>query len=263
MMMFKGKTTAMTMTMALALAVFLVQGARAAEAKVPADEAAKVEMLTKQVRDLRDAIQILSNRVNQLASRARRAPRRESVDLDGAPVLGNHKAKIGIVEFSDFQCPYCRRFHELVYPMLKSRYIDTGKVDFMVRDFPLYFHKHAMNAAIAVSCMREQKPGAFWKIQHEMFTHQKEFGKDYYQKVAKKFGVDEKRYRTCIGEPKEKKHMQDALKYGRAVGVSGTPTFFIGRIKGDRLVDAVRVEGVQPLSVFSQVIGSLEDKNGS
>lgn len=250
------------MILGAALAVPAMQSA-AADAKSPAGDAGKLEKLTRQVADLREALQILSNRVNRLASQTRQAPQRESVALDGAPVLGDQRAKIGIVEFSDFQCPYCRRFHELVYPMLKSRYIDSGKVDFIVRDFPLYFHKHALNAAIAVNCMRDQKPSAFWDIQHEMFTHQKSFGKDYYKKVAKKFGADGTRYRSCVGDPKQKAQIQEALNYGQAAGVSGTPTFFIGRIKGDRLVDAVRLEGVQPLSVFSQVIGSLQAKKGS
>lgn len=255
-------------TMSLALCCAASAAAAAPVAGTAAGEAAKgrgkpsIAELQGEVRSLRDEVAILAGQIKQLQVQAvsQREPQRESIDLDGAPVLGNRQAKIGIVEFSDFQCPYCRRFHELVYPTLKSRYIDTGKVSFIVKDFPLNFHAHAMSAAIAVNCAREQDPAATWDVQDDLFSHQKDFGDKYFEALAKHFKLDKGRYQACLKDSQVKQRVERELNYGMAAGVSGTPTFFIGRVDGDQLVDALRVEGVQPISVFAQVIASLGRK---
>lgn len=218
--------------------------------------AKQIEQMQTQISAMHDDITKLSDRLKKLEALVPKPqePVRMDVKLDGAHVLGDQHAKLGIVEFADFQCPYCRHFYQDVFPQLKKSYFDTGKVSFIVRNFPLDFHAHAMNAALAVSCVAKLDDGAYWDIQKELFNNQQRFGKNYFSGLAHQYGLDEGKYQACLKDSHQKQLVENDLNYARTLGVTGTPTFFIGKLKGDRLVKAVRMEGVQPYAVFSQVI---------
>ena len=242
---------------------FAFSGITAADPAVNGDApelAKQIERLQTQIGAMHDDMAKLSDRLNKLEARVPKPqePERVNVNLDGAHVLGDQQAKLGIVEFADFQCPYCRHFYQDVFPQLKKSYFDTGKVSFIVRNFPLDFHAHAMNAALAVSCVAKQDNGAYWDIQRELFNNQKRFGPDYFAGLARHYGLDEARYQACMKDPDQKKSVENDLNYATTLGVTGTPTFFIGSMKGDRLVNAVRIEGVQPYEVFSKVLDYIK-----
>jgi protein-disulfide isomerase len=201
----------------------------------------------------------LSGRVEKIEALipSRGKPEKLTVNLDGAPMLGERNAKVGMVEFSDYQCPYCRHFHLETFPQLQKTYIDSGKLVFAVKNFPLDFHPRAMDAAVAVSCARQQNIKAFWDVQGELFSHQNRLGKDLYNELVKRYGLDRKKFSKCMTDDKQKVAITRDLKYAQSLGVQGTPTFFIGRLEGDRLVDAVRVVGAQPARVFTRVLDSF------
>jgi protein-disulfide isomerase len=188
---------------------------------------------------------------------AQAQPQKVTVRLGDAPRLGDPKAKFGIVEFSDFQCPFCRRFHAETFPQLQKSYIEAGKVALIVKNFPLDFHQGAMSAALAVNCVGKQDAKRFWDVQGDLFAHQDRLGDDLYRELVKNYGLDQQKFASCVADAGQKKRVEDDLRYAQSLGVEGTPTFFIGRIEGDQLVDATPLVGAQPYPAFTQIIESL------
>lgn len=174
------------------------------------------------------------------------------VSLDDDPILGNRAAQVGIVEFSDYQCPFCVRFHTQTFPKLKEAYIDTDKVQYIFRDFPLDFHLQAKEAAIAANCAGEQD--AYWKMHHDLFTNQRRLGPDLYVELAKTLKMDLENFLDCMKEADLVNEVDNDLTYGQSLGVRGTPSFFVGRVQEGQLVDAKKIIGAQPFPVFVEAI---------
>jgi len=183
------------------------------------------------------------------------APPRATVGIAGSPTLGNHAAKVAIVEFSDFQCPFCRRFHSETYPTLKERYIDTGKVMLVYRDLPLDFHPASKGAAVAARCAGAQ--GHFWDMADALFDGQERLGAAYYHELAGRLGFDAAAFKSCLEDASVVNGIARDVVDAAALGVEGTPTFFIGRVDGDKVVDAEGIYGAQPYAVMAQVIDSV------
>jgi len=178
------------------------------------------------------------------------------VRLDDAPALGSATAPVAIVEFSEFQCPFCRRYFDQTFSSLKQNYIDSGKVRYVFRNFPLTeIHPNAKAAAVAAYCAGEQ--GAYWKMHDALFTNQPRLGPALYDELAKSLDLDAKKFAACREARESEKKVEDDMAYGQSVGVQGTPHFFIGHLKGGQVVDVQRVSGAQPVAAFTQVIDSL------
>ena len=164
-------------------------------------------------------------------------------------VMGDPDAPVLIVEFTDFQCPFCRRYDEETLPQIKKEYIDTGKVRYMLKHFPLtQIHPQAVPAAIASECAGEQ--GKFWEMHDKLFSQQDQWsGKDdansTFKTFAKDLGLDEKAFDECITAERYKDKVMDNQKEGMAAGVQGTPAFF---------VNGQFISGAQPFQVFQQMI---------
>jgi len=218
----------------------------------------------EQLRNMRDEIKNLSGRLEKIEALipSAKEPEKVTMRLGDALMLGDRDAKLGIVEFSDYQCPFCRRFHTDTFPQLQENYIDAGKVALIVKNFPLDFHPAAMNAALAVTCAGVQDVKRFWDVQGDLFDNQKRLGADLYMELIKKYGLDQQKFDACMSDGARKKKVQEDLKYAQSLGVQGTPTFFIGYIEGDQLVDAMPLVGAQTYSVFAQVIESMSKQQG-
>lgn len=230
------------------------------------DATSEKSAILRQLQEMRQEIRSLKEEIGELrkdiAVRKRAAALRSAAPTvshvslkQDSPVLGDSHAKVAIVEFSDYQCPYCARFHAQAFPKLVTEYIDTGKIKFISRDYPLGFHTHAKQAAIAASCAADQ--GAFDKMSEGLYTHQSQLGPALYEELAGKLKLDVNLFETCLKHPEKAKEVDDDLAYGKQIGVSGTPSFFIGKIEGNHLVDARSLEGAQPFQVFSQIIDSM------
>ncbi len=168
---------------------------------------------------------------------------------DDDAILGDPDAPVTIVEFSDFQCPYCVRFYEDTLPELKEKYIDTGKVRFVYRDFPLSFHKAATPAAILAECTAEQAGDeAYYKIHDKVFeTISSGYDEDALIAYAVELGVDENELKTCLEDEDEDMlaEINADMKDGQSAGINGTPGF---------LVNGQVLSGAQPFSVFESII---------
>jgi protein-disulfide isomerase len=169
------------------------------------------------------------------------------------PSLGSSDARLAVVEFSEFQCPFCRQFHEQTFAKLKSRYIDTGKVLYVFRDLPLgSIHPEAKPAAIAANCAGRQ--GAFWGMHHELFLNQNRLGSALYTEVARKLELDEASFRSCLVDAEIAAEIdRDVIDAARA-GIQGTPNFLVGRVENGGLRDIERIGGAQPIEAFFRVL---------
>ena len=155
-----------------------------------------------------------------------------NVSIDDDAILGDPKAKVTIVEFSDFQCPFCRRFWKDTLPQIKKEYIDTGKARFIYRDYPLSFHPGAQVAAEATECAKEQ--GKYWEMHDKIFEEQEkkgqgtiQFGASDLKTWASKIGVDVKSFNQCLDAGKYKAEVEKDFADGSSYGVSGTPTTYV------------------------------------
>ncbi len=173
------------------------------------------------------------------------------------PIIGKDSAQIAIVEFSDYQCPFCKRFHDKAFAQLKETYIDSGQVKFISRDFPLGFHTKAKDAAIAASCAANQ--GAYMEMRERLFQHQRELGPELYTRLAQELTLDGNAFAACLQDPQIAKEVDDDMAYGQQIGVSGTPSFFIGKIEGGQIVQAKNLRGAQPYQAFARTIDGLLD----
>lgn len=168
-------------------------------------------------------------------------------------ILGNKDAKVTIVEFSDFQCPFCRSFWSNTLSQIKKDYIDTGKAQFVYKHFPLDFHPGAKPAAEGSECASDQ--GKFWEMHDKIYEEQAKLGQGTVQftkqdvaKWAAAVGLNMNQFNQCVSSGKYSQLVGDDLAYGSSLGISGTPTFFI---------NGQRVVGAQPFAAFQAVIDGL------
>lgn len=179
-----------------------------------------------------------------------------TMSVGDGPALGNADAPITIVEFSDYQCPFCKRHFTNTLSVLKTNYIDTGKVRYVFRDFPLdSIHPYARKAAEAAHCAGDQ--GKFWDMHDVMFTNQGELMQENLKGFARDMKLDVEAFNACLDGGKYAKTVEADVAAGSAAGVTGTPKFFIGKAKPDGTMVATLMKGAQPAEVFSQVIDRL------
>ncbi len=144
-------------------------------------------------------------------------------------LMGNPEAEIVLIEYSDFQCPFCRRFWLETFPQLKKDYVDSGRVLFVTKDYPLYFHPQAIDSAIAVECAAEQNRG--WEMHDLIFKKQAQLGRgtisynnEDLKNWANELGID---ISDCLDEQRYYSEVMEDLEQGKEMGVTATPTFVI------------------------------------
>ena len=173
---------------------------------------------------------------------------RVKVSVDNDAVRGDKNAPITIIEFSDYQCPFCGRFFQQTLPQIEDNYIKTGKVKIIYRDFPLSFHPEAQKGAEAAECAGEQ--GKYWEMHDKIFANQDAMSIASYKSWASELKLDANKFNSCLDSGKYASEVQKDFDDGSKAGVSGTPTFFIGNDK-DGYVTLV---GAQPYQAFQQAI---------
>ena len=188
-------------------------------------------------------------------------PTSATVSMDDDPVLGNPDAPVTVIEFSDYECPFCKRHYEQTYAQLKTNYIDTGKVKLVFRDLPLSFHDPlATKQAIAANCAREQgNDETYFKMHDAIFELTSSNGSgmtmDQLYGLAGKVGINQDNLKSCIDADKYKDEVAKDLADAGAAGATGTPSFVIGK-SGDE-VSGKLIVGAQPYAAFQTEIDAL------
>ena len=145
--------------------------------------------------------------------------------------LGSDSAKVEVTEYSDFECPFCASFATVQMPVIRQQLITTGKVRWRYRDFPLPVHQYSRYAALAAQCAGEQ--GKFWEMHDQLFSNHQwaQTGKNpasLFRDFARTIGLDIDKYDACVGGQRYAGRIQASVQEGEALGVRGTPSFFVG-----------------------------------
>jgi protein-disulfide isomerase len=203
--------------------------------------------------ELRQIRQLLERQAKPQAPQPEQ-PTHAKVDLTGFSMLGAKDAPVTLVEFTDYQCPFCQRFHVTTFPELKKLYIDTGKVRFFSRDMPLDFHPNALRAAQAARCANDQ--GQFWTLRDRMGANPDKLDMPNLLTFAGDLKLDVNVFKSCIESEKYKNAVQSDVMEAMKIGASGTPTFVIGKSTQSG-VEGELIVGALPFGVFDQKIKDL------
>ena len=237
--------TLLTFTAALPLA------AQAAGDQTPMTRQQGDQML----QELRLIRQLLERQAKPAAAPQEEAPTEAKItDLAGVHMLGNKDAPQTIVEYTDYQCPFCQRFHITAFTEIKKAYIDTGKVRFFSKDMPLDFHPNAMRAAMAARCAGEQNK--FWELRDVMGANPNSLDMDHIINFAGDLKMNTSTLRACIDSGKYKDPVQTDVLEAMKIGANGTPTFIVGKSVGNG-VDGDLVVGAMPFQMFDSKIKEL------
>lgn len=169
-----------------------------------------------------------------------------NIDPGNSPVKGNPNAKITIIEFSDFQCPYCKRGKDVADEVLKAY---PNDVKLVFKNFPLGFHKEAIPSAKAA--LAAHKQGKFWEMHDALFNNQSKLGSDLYLAQAKELGLNVEQFQKDMASPEIEAAVKADQAIGEKNGIQGTPGFFVG---------GVAVKGAYPIDHFKMIIDRLLGK---
>jgi len=181
-----------------------------------------------------------------------------NISADNDPIIGNPDAPITIIEFSDFQCPFCARFYSQTLPLIYEEYIEPGKVKLVFRDYPIQsIHPNAVPAAVASECANEQ--GKFKEMHDMLFEKQNgwnnqetEDALSLFSQYATKIQLDQERFDSCLISGKYMEEIKKDFDDGQNYGVTGTPGFFVGNDQ----IGYVQIKGAQPFESFKKIIDS-------
>ncbi len=229
----------------------------------------ELESLRQEIKDLKTGQEAIQKQLGEIKQQflqaARQQPARppaaQTIDavvpIGDAPTKGKADAKLVLVEFSDYQCPFCQRHFQSVLPQLDKDYIQTGKLRYVFQDFPLEsLHKNAFKAAEAAHCAGDQ--GKYWEMHDRLFVNQQALAPENLTAHAEAIGLNRDAFQQCLDGGKYTAQVRDSLAAGEQLGVQGTPSFFLGTMTADGKIKAVRVmRGALPYPVFKETIDSL------
>jgi len=223
-------------------------------APITVDTADAILKELKQIRQVLEKIEKQGGRAAQRPSR----PTTGKVSIKGKHAMGAADAPVTVVEFADYQCPFCLRFTKTTFPLLKKKYIDTGKVRWVALNLPLPFHKDARKAAQAAHCAGEQDK--FWEMRELLFRNPQKLNTENLPAHAETLSLDMQAFNSCLQSNRHLAAIDQDAKDAKAVRLTGTPSFIIGKTASDEISGQV-VIGAQPMNIFEAAIGkALEQK---
>ncbi len=220
--------------------------------------------LRAEVQQLKAQQQLILDRLDDLKKLLRAGPNTppaiklpDTLSLQGDTYRGASTATVAIIEYGDFECPFCRRFQQSTFPQILDQYVKTGKVRYIYRDMPLPFHAHAMPAAQAVHCAAEQ--GKYWQMYDSLFADQIAQSTAELDQRAAKAGVDTGKLDSCMTSARSVPAIQRGAAEAAKMEIDGTPTFLIGTVTPDGQVVKVKasVVGAQPFEAFQAAVEPL------
>jgi protein-disulfide isomerase len=219
---------------------------------------ADVTTLRKDLDTVQRELQEIKSLLRERAGAPSNEFRSMVLGLGDGPVKGASDARVTLVEFTDYQCPFCARHHRETVPKLLETYVKTGKVKYVVRDFPLEsIHPAAVKAAEAPHCAWES--GKYWEMHERLFANPKALAPDDLVAHAQALGLDAPAFKRCLESGKYATRVREAQAEGERAGVRGTPSFFLGVTdpKSDKITAVVAIRGAHPFAKFEEAIEKL------
>ncbi|MFQ5431507.1 MAG: DsbA family protein [Nitrospinota bacterium] len=204
----------------------------------------------KDVNDLKKIIEARHNR----PSNTRRTIT-GGTGTNGDPFMGNTDAPLVVVEFSDYECPFCGRFFRETLQQIKKEYVKTGKVKYVYKDFPLNFHKKAPKAAEAAHCAGEK--GKFWEMHDLLFENQMRLDIPSLINHGDKLGLNLDDFKKCISDGRYMEGIKKDIEAGKNTGLRGTPSFVIGKQNKNGEVTGDLIVGAAPFKAFKAAIDAM------
>ena len=203
----------------------------------------------------------LGDSVRRLATDVATLKREPIVDVSGAPARGRADQVVTMIEFSDYECPFCIRHFTQTMPLIQKQYIDTGRIRYVFRDFPIdELHPAAIRAHEAARCALEQ--GKFWELHDRLFSAPGSHGDDALKTRAAEAGLAPGEFASCLSSGRTLDAIRETGAIATGFGATGTPSFFIGR--RDLTTNHVKIyqaiTGAQSIDVFEKAIGVVESK---
>lgn len=221
-----------------------------------------VNILTKQQQQMIEQLDELK-RLLPPSSAVRPAPQLPTaLSVAGERFEGDAPARVAIIEYSDFECPFCGGYERGTSPQIFDSYIKPGKVKLYYRDLPLPMHPHALQAARAARCAGEQ--GKYWEMHDSLFARQNALSDPVLLDRAKTLGFDTKQFGECFSSDKYKDEIQKGVAEAQKLGVQATPTFFIGTIdqSGEIVNISKRIVGAKPYAEFQAALDEVLASTG-
>lgn len=182
------------------------------------------------------------------------SPQRATIQVNSAYTLGREDAPLTLVEFTDYQCPFCRDFHMTTFEQLKKTYIEAGTLRFISRDLPLEFHPHASKAAQAARCAGEH--GKYWEARHLFILNAQTLSPEMITTLVNDLGIDSAQFQACLESERYKQAVLEDTTAARSAAITGTPTFVLGRTANGTL-EGPLIIGAQPFETFDAKIKEL------
>jgi protein-disulfide isomerase len=178
------------------------------------------------------------------------------IDISKEQFKGAPYAKVAVIEFSDFQCPFCGKYDKDTYPQLLKDYVDTGKIKYVWRDYPLDFHQNAQKAAEAARCAGDQ--GKFWEMHDRLFANQQTIAATDLPKHAEALQLNASMFQQCLDSGRYAADIKKAVADANGFGISGTPSFFIGVVQPNGTVKvSKKLVGAKAYTEFKTAIDGL------
>jgi protein-disulfide isomerase len=234
-------------------------GAQPAVGEQPAAIAGdQADAILQELKGIRQLLESIDKKSTAQAPQRPPVPQTAKVSIKGSASLGSADAPVTVVEFTDYQCPYCLKFIRDTFPKLKEAFIDTGKVRWVIRDMPLGFHKNARKAAQAAHCAGEQ--GKFWEMRTVLFANAKKLEEGNLPGYAQVIGLDGAAFASCLASDRHLAGIDTSVQDAGTVRITGTPTFVVGKAASDQ-VEGNRVVGARDFKVFEeQIVKALEEQ---
>jgi protein-disulfide isomerase len=242
-------------------ALMILALASSASAQAPQDTSSDLTAVKADLERIKADLEAVKSQLGQVLRLLSQRPVQGGVATSGpmrtsvadAPMLGRADAPVTLVEFSDYQCPFCQRFFATTLSAIKKQYVDTGKVRYVFRDFPLdQMHPQARKAAEAAHCAGEL--GKYWEMHDVLFQNQKALAPPQLAEHARTVGVDGAKFEECLSSGRHGARVERGLREGSTLGIQGTPSFVVGKTKAGDVVEGMPIRGAQPLEMFRRII---------
>jgi len=218
------------------------------------------EELRREIRELRQGQEAIQKELQEIKRLllAKGPARAEKISISARPFRGNQNARVVLVEFSDYQCPFCGRFYRETLPQVDKEYIQPGKIKYVFKNLPLEdLHSSAFGAALAVECAASQ--GKFWDLHSRLFANQNALAPSDLAAQAKAIGLDMGQFNGCLESKTTAASVRAGLEEAASLGIQATPTFVIGLVDAKNPDDSnikivSMISGAHPFPVFRAAI---------
>lgn len=245
-------STTKLMAMGLVFCFYTISPAWGAPEGISKEQADAILHELQQIRKLLEAPR---TRPQNNAVRSAAPGGKVKLNLGETTFLGNATAPVTLVEFTDYQCPYCKKFHENTFPQIKENFIDTGKLRFISRDLPLSFHSNALKAARAVRCAGDQNK--FWELRHMLSLNPDNLSAEGIVSFAQELQLDIPSFEDCLSSEKYHTEVTKDISVARSIGIAGTPGFVLGLTPKDGALEGFAIKGARSYESFATGINKL------